>query len=279
MRPIARRLARLEKAAAARPAGAEVSSPPALPQRGEVAALVPELARSLQASVECYKAVYGLAPPEAQAQADVAARGAAAQTNRIPADLLSWHDLETLYRTDPAAALEKWVQTREAAREELQSGARAAAAIQPFGASPWWLARFLAVRDDLAAGLQPCNGGEQVLIDLAAQTHCLMVFWQGELLARTAIANAGSRREAEREQPRLDDAQATEQAMAMVERLHALFLRTVRALQGARRKSPRVIVGRAAQVNVSGQQLNLNTGGGRGQVLAAAIPCDRGTRP
>jgi hypothetical protein len=256
MRPIARRLARLEKAAAARPAGAEVS-PPALPQRGEVAALVPQLARSLQASVEYYEAAYSLPPQEAQARADAAARGAVAQTNRIPADLVSWDDLATLYRADPAAALEKWLQMREAAREELQSGARAATSVQPFGASPWWLARFLAVRDELGAGVQPRNGGEQLLIDLAAQVHCLLLSSQEELTARTALANAGSRRDPQKDQPRLDDAQAVEQALATVERLHALFLRAVKALQDMRRKSPRVIVRRAGQVNVADQQVNV----------------------
>jgi hypothetical protein len=279
MRPIARRLARLEKAAAARPAGAEVSPPTALPQRGEVAPLVPQLARSLQASLEYYQQFYGLGPHEAQAQADAAARGAAAQTSRVPPEMLSWHDLEILFRTDPAAALDKWLQTRAAAREELHSGARAAAAVQPFGASPWWLARFLAVRDALAAGLQPCNGGEQMLIDLAAQAYCLLLSSQEELIARTALANAGSRREPQKDQPRLDDAQAIEQALATVERLHAMYVRTVRALQDMRRKAPRVIVRRAAQVNVAQQQLNLNAGNGPGPVLAAAIPCDGGTRP
>jgi hypothetical protein len=228
-----------------------------LPQPGEVAALVPQLARSLQASVECYQAVHGLAPQEAQAKAEDAARRAAAQTSRVPPELISWHDSENLYRTDPAAALAKWVQVREAGHKELQSGARAAAAVQPFGASPWWLARFFAVRDELAAGLQPCNGREQVLIDLAAQAHCLLLFWQEELIGRTTIANADSRRELQTDQPRLDDVQAVQQAMGMVERLHALFLRTVKALQDARRGAPRVVVRRAGQVNVGEQQVNL----------------------
>jgi hypothetical protein len=171
--------------------------------------------------------------------------------------LVSWNDLATLYQADPAAPLAKCVQTREAAREELQSGARAAAAVQPFGASPWWLARFLAVRDDLAAGLQPCNGVEQVLIDLAAQAHCLFLQWQEELIARTALANAGNRRDPQKDQPRLDDAQAIEQAMAMIERLHTMFLHTVKTLQDVRRREPRVVVRRAGQVNVAEQQVNL----------------------
>jgi hypothetical protein len=167
--------------------------------------------------------------------------------------MLSWHDLELLYRAYPEAALAKWVQTREAAHEELHSGARGAAAVQPWDASPWWLARYLAVRDSLAAGGEPRSGPEELLIDQAAQTHCLVSFWQEELIARTTIANAGSRREPQKDQPRLDDAQAIEQAMGMVERLHTMYLRTLRALQDARRLPPRVIVRRAGQVNV-GQQ-------------------------
>jgi hypothetical protein len=262
MRAIARRLARLERAAA-RPVGAEESMPsPALPPPGEVAALVPQLARSLQTSVECYKAAFGLAPQEAQAEADAAAQRAAAKTIQVPPEMLSWHDLEILYRTDPAAALAKWVQARDAAREELQSGARGAAAVQPFGASPWWMARFLAVRDALAAGGEPRSGPEELLIDLAAQVHCLLQHWQEELIGRTTIANAGSRREPQKDQPRLDDVQAIEQAMGMVERLQALYLRTVRTLQDTRWKAPRVIVRRAGQVNVGQQQVNV-CGAGR----------------
>ena len=49
----------------------------------------------------------------------------------------------------------------------------------------------------------------------------------------------------------------TEEAAAMVERWHRLFLKTLEALQRQRRLAPTVIVRNAGQVNVGGQQVNL----------------------
>jgi hypothetical protein len=43
----------------------------------------------------------------------------------------------------------------------------------------------------------------------------------------------------------------------MVERLHRLYLRTLRALQDQRRLQPPVVVRRAGQVNVAQQQINV----------------------
>jgi hypothetical protein len=43
----------------------------------------------------------------------------------------------------------------------------------------------------------------------------------------------------------------------MVERLHRLYLRTLRALQDQRQLQPAVVVRRAGQVNVAQQQINV----------------------
>jgi hypothetical protein len=227
-----------------------------------MAALAPELARVLREAVEGYKQFCGLAPHEALARALGACPGAEEQARRAPPDLLSWHDLEVLYHRDPAAALDKWVQVRQAAREELSSGVRAAGAVQPPGAPRWWLARFLAVREELLAGAPPRSGAERVLLDLAGQAHTLLLAWQEELIARTAIASVSSRREAGREQVRLDDAQAIEQAMGMVERLHGMLVRALKAAQEMKRLSPPVFIRWARQVNVAEQQVNLAAGEG-----------------
>ncbi len=234
---------------------------PVLNQQGELAALAPKLAQYLRARVENYKEYLGLTPQEAVAKATAPCPNAENSIGSVPPELLSWGDLETLYRSDPATALEKWVQTREAARDELQSGARAASAVQP-DASLWWLARFLAVRDELAAEWQPRDGCERLLVDQAAQAHTLLLFWQEEVNARTALVTLGGRREVGREQPRVDDRQAMEMAMGMVERYHAMFARTAKTLGDLRRGRPAVVVGRAGQVNFAQQLVNLNTAKG-----------------
>ena len=49
----------------------------------------------------------------------------------------------------------------------------------------------------------------------------------------------------------------------MVERLHRLYSRTLRALQDQRRLQPPIIVPRAGRVNVAQQQINVAAAGGR----------------
>ena len=52
-----------------------------------------------------------------------------------------------------------------------------------------------------------------------------------------------------------------------------MYVRTVRALQDMRRKAPRVIVRRAAQVNVAQQQVNVAQGaGGRNGAAGDPVP-------
>jgi hypothetical protein len=170
---------------------------------------------------------------------------------------LFWGDLQILYRSDPGAALEKWIQIRKVAIEELRCGLPAACAVKPHFEFPWWLAQFLAVRDALAADLQPRTGCESLLIDQAAQVYTQLMYWQEELVSCTALANVGSRREAGREQLRLEDAQAIKHAKSMVDSFNAMFVRTVKALQETRRGRPAVVVRRASQVNVGQHQVNM----------------------
>src|SRR5438045_743745 len=58
------------------------------------------------------------------------------------------------------------------------------------------------------------------------------------------------------ELPRVSVAEALDQAEARVERCHRLYLRTLGALQDLRRRPP-IVVRRAGQVNIAGQQVNL----------------------
>jgi hypothetical protein len=58
--------------------------------------------------------------------------------------------------------------------------------------------------------------------------------------------------------PRLSQAEAVDQAAAMVDRFNRMCLRTLRALRDLRRYSPpSVVVQHAGQVNVGRQQLNM----------------------
>jgi len=94
-----------------------------------------------------------------------------------------------------------------------------------------------------------------------AQVQTLMECWQ-ETLTSYTMAVGGKRRRAGREgpsgePPRVSQAEAVQGAAAMVELMHNLYLRSLRALQDRRRSSPPVIVRRAGQVNVAAQQVNV----------------------
>ena len=84
----------------------------------------------------------------------------------------TWIDFHALNQTDPELGLKRWNEVKEAAKQEFQSGHRAAAANEgTLSAGTWQRAQFLAVRDGLAADWRPQNGIEWSLIDMMAQSY------------------------------------------------------------------------------------------------------------
>src|SRR5690348_881649 len=80
-----------------------------------------------------------------------------------PLDETSRLDLYNLSRHDPALALRRSQEVRQAAKDELESGHRAAKALEGGDSNCWERAQFLALRSDLAQGWQPRNGIESQL--------------------------------------------------------------------------------------------------------------------
>lgn len=64
--------------------------------------------------------------------------------------------------------------------------------------------------------------------------------------------------------PRIPMATAIEQAANMVDRLHRIYVRTLRQLSDLRRHAAQVIVKNAGQVNVGNTQVNVNAGNAAG---------------
>jgi hypothetical protein len=172
---------------------------------------------------------------------------------------VGWPDLERLADRDPELALQKWEEIKQAAREELKSGLRAAEAL---GGSPQERARFLAIRQALAGQWQPRGGLEWQLIDMLAQAlaswltwlHGMTLFAGTDSLLDTGLGSKGRPRETT---PRLTTAEALAQAATLADRFNGIALRTLRSLCGLRRYGPTVVVQRAAQVNVGRQQVNV----------------------
>jgi hypothetical protein len=157
-----------------------------------------------------------------------------------PPEELTWADLGDLVGKTGERALDLWEDVKQAAVEALRCGHWAAAVLEGHDSRPWRRALFLAIREELAEGWRPRNGVERQLIDVMAQAQADMFYWQERLSASCGV----------------DD--AVEPA-AMVDRFHRMFLRTLRELCSLRKVPLAVVVQNAEQVNVGGQQVNVNS--------------------
>jgi hypothetical protein len=258
---------RRELATLRRTAREEAALLPSLPPADDAGELARELAGAFGRLVEGYREFLKLTPEEARARAGEAVEAQPEQLDRIltgPPDEVSWLDLDTLARHDPDQALERWQQIKRAARLEVRDGHRAARALEGSdiltGGDCWERARFLAVCAELADAWRPRDALEQQLIDQLAQWQTLLWNWQETARAYVQLGVQGVKRALSEggadELPRLSVAEGLDQATAMVERCHRLYLRTLRALQDLRRRPP-VIVRRAGQVNIGQQQVNV----------------------
>jgi len=178
----------------------------------------------------------------------------------VPPNQLSWFDLDAIARRDPDRAARRWEEVKRAAQGEIASGHRAARALEGFDSHCWSRAQFLAIRAELSAAWRPRNSAEQDLIDQLAQWQTLQWHWLEMLTACDGVASSRARRTTGPDSapgPRFQsEADRLEQAAAMAERFHRLYLRTLRALQDMRRLPP-VVVRAAGQVNIGQQQVNL----------------------
>ena len=257
---------RRELANLRRTAQGDGALPPAPPPADDAGELARELAGAFGRVVEEFREFFELSPEEARSRA---CEPQLEQLDRIltgPPDQVSWFDLDTLSRHDPEKAGERWQQVKRAARLEVRDGHRAARALEgtdaPTGRGCWERARFLAVRAELADAWRPRDALEQQLIDQLAQWQTLLWQWQETVRGYMQMASLGVKQALREggpgEPPRVSVADALDQAEGMVERCHRLYLRTLRELRELRRQGrPPVVVRRAGQVNIAGQQVNV----------------------
>lgn len=220
---------------------------------GDAGVLAAEIAASFRQTVENYRVAFNLSMQEAVARATERVPEYEEKVLNCPPQDLAWYDLQALYERDPDLVLRRWEEVKQAAHDERRSGhgvARAVAVEKDPGSS-WERARFIALHADLTQAWRPRDGQEQQLIDQMTQFQTMMECWQGVLTSYT-MAVGRKRRRTERagpydELPRVSEAEAVKDAAAMVELMHSLYLRSLRALQDRRRASPPVIVRRAGQ--------------------------------
>jgi hypothetical protein len=229
---------------------------------GAPALVAEELAEAYANDVAFQIKQLGLSSAEAIADAagltDVPA---VERLQRIPPTRLSGLDLAQLAQQAPDQVATVWAGLVRVAQEELASGQRAARTLREQTA-PYERAQFLALRASFRAQWQPQGGIEDALIDSLALAYTNYLTWSARLhvLSTTEAKHEDGdlSRTGEWSPPRVETAAWIEQAAAMMERFHRLFLRTLRALQDYRRgPAPRVAIGTAGQVNVGTKQLNV----------------------
>jgi hypothetical protein len=109
-----------------------------------------DLARDVAASfaelVRSYREDCKLSAQEPFRRADQSSAAGLDHARRCPPDELTWFSLDLIARGDPAEALRRWGEVKEAARGELRCGQRAARAVEFGSVTCWGRAQFLAVR-------------------------------------------------------------------------------------------------------------------------------------
>jgi hypothetical protein len=226
----------------------------------EARAVGRELAQARQDRLDYLQDEYNLNEQEAKAEAlELTRMETTAQLMERPLRDLSWNDLNQIADEDSAQALATWDRIRAEVQEEYQNGVRAGRALQAHGTSPRETAEFQVLRDELAGQHQPRNGIEQTLIDVLVQTYTSYMRWLERLTNYIDLEQKpeDARDEGRWVAPRLERAKAIDQAAAMVDRFHKMYVRTLRAFQNQRRFAPTLIVQHAEQVNLAQQQCNV----------------------
>ncbi|HEV2763867.1 MAG TPA: hypothetical protein VGV38_12875, partial [Pyrinomonadaceae bacterium] len=211
--------------------------------------------------VKFYSREYELSYPEARQLADDFKQFSREEVEKMPPKDVSWRHLAAVAEKDLGAALGVWEKVKQAAREELATGARTIESVTP-NADPMERARHYALREELADGWQPRNGIEHALVDMLAMTFSLWLHWteiantyaRGFINKATKDTYTGS---VEWRAPRVSTSDAVDQAHRIADGYNRQFLRTLRQLRDLRRYAPPVIVNNGGQVNVANQQMNV----------------------
>jgi hypothetical protein len=168
--------------------------------------------------------------------------------------------LQRVVERNPDAMVAIWDDLQAEARHELESGHRAAQALD-WQRRPWARAGFLALRDSFRDGTPPATGIEAALIDLAAEAHGDYLELSQQLHRMLSAEVEIQHDDLGRDGRWRPTHEVTDAAIARVERradrAHKRLLQTVKMLHDLRRASPTLYVGHDGQINVGQQQVNL----------------------
>jgi hypothetical protein len=142
---------------------------------------------------------------------------------------------------NPEAMAAIWSDLRAAARDELESGHRTAQALNWAG-RPWDRARFLAIRDNFRADVDPATGFQTALLEIAAESFGDFLGWTESLHMQADteadLERHDIRRHGKWKPQRLTSSEALAQSARMADRAHTRLLQTLGALAACRRETP-----------------------------------------
>ncbi len=202
---------------------------------------------------------------------------------RMPVESVSWYAMNKLCGSSPETAEALWKLVKEEARNEFESGHRAAEVFEPVHwlRDAWQRARYLAIRDSFIEQWRPQGGIDLAMIDMLTQSFYLYLHWTEQAVLRTETEMRAdppewvlARRQREHNFPRdrsgmkgywdppyAGEQEAVEHAAQMADRYSRAFQRTLRAMRDLRRYTAPVTINNPQQVNIAaegGQQVNVS---------------------
>lgn len=175
--------------------------------------------------------------------------------NAAPEDL-TWNAIGQFEDENPGSFAIIWERVKQYARDELESGQRAAS-VAVGDQRPITRARFLVLREKYIREWDPCNVLESQLIDSICQIQTIREYWMTLATERVAVECEIERYWVEvsgkRTERRIDGTESARDAREEAERWDRVFVRSVRALRDLRRYTTAVIV------NNQGGQVNVGT--------------------
>lgn len=202
---------------------------------------------------------------------------------------VSWLAMGRLEDAQPGSFALLWERIKEYARDELESGQRAAS-VAVGEQKPLNQARFLVLREKYIREWQPRNVLESQMIDAICQAQTIRDYWMRLATSRVAveceIESFWVEKSGKRSERQIDGSESAREAREEAERWDRVLMRSVRSLRDLRRYTTPVIVNnQGGQVNVAsdgGQQLNVQKQGNKRkkdkEPVAAVVPKSRRLR-
>lgn len=177
---------------------------------------------------------------------------------------MTWQAMARLEDEQPGSFATLWERIKEYARDELESGQRAAS-VAVGDQRPISKARFLVLREKYIREWEPRNVLESQMIDAICQAQTIREYWLRLATERVAveceIEQYCVEQNGKRSERSIDGSESAREAREEAERWDRVFIRAVRALRDLRRYTAPVIVNnQGGQVNVAadgGQQVNV----------------------